>query len=174
MSYLKKYINRLDVMYNEQLISTIVTTTVTAWSLEKRALNIWLTVGDCIFTVDFSLMQIQVMVINTIKSMATISVNHLKPSLSISLPASSPASFTASEASAAFPASTSTALSEFPILPSIGTHIIVITVIIAEPTPAHERASVERFSLSLPPSVKAGIIDQNGISIIVYVIPHVI
>ena len=28
-------------------------------------------------------------------------------------------------------------------------------------------ASVERFSLSLPPSVKAGIIDQNGISIIV-------
>ena len=49
--------------------------------------------------------------------------------------------------------------------PSAGTQSMVITVIIAEPTPAHDRASVDNPSLSCPPSVKAGIIDQNGISI---------
>ena len=41
-----------------------------------------------------------------------------------------------------------------------------------EPTPAQERAMVVRFSLSFPPSVKAGIIDQKGISIMVYVTPQ--
>ena len=56
--------------------------------------------------------------------------------------------------------------------PSIRTHFMVIMVISAEPTPAQERARVVRFSRSLPPSVNAGIIDQNGISIIVYVTPQ--
>ena len=44
--------------------------------------------------------------------------------------------------------------------PSIGTSIIVNTVTIALPTPALVRASVVRFSRSLPPLVKAGIMDQ--------------
>ena len=44
---------------------------------------------------------------------------------------------------------------------------MVITVISADPTPAQDLASVVRFSLSLPLSVKAGIMDQNGISIMV-------
>ena len=44
--------------------------------------------------------------------------------------------------------------------PSIYTHCIVIIVTSAEPTPAQERAIVDIFSLSLPPSVNAGIIDQ--------------
>ena len=44
--------------------------------------------------------------------------------------------------------------------PRACTHIMVITVIMADPTPAQERASVVRPSRSVPPSVKAGIIDQ--------------
>ena len=56
--------------------------------------------------------------------------------------------------------------------PSSSTHFTVIMVIIAEPTPAQLLPRVERFSLSFPLSVNAGIIDQNGISIIVYVTPQ--
>ena len=41
-----------------------------------------------------------------------------------------------------------------------------------DPTPAQDLASADRFSLSLPGSVMAGIMDQYGISINVYVIPH--
>ena len=40
------------------------------------------------------------------------------------------------------------------------THNIVMIVMMAEPTPAQERAIVESPSRSLPPSVNAGIIDQ--------------
>ena len=46
------------------------------------------------------------------------------------------------------------------IFPKACTAITVITMIIAEPTPAALLASVVRFSRSLPPSVNAGIIDQ--------------
>ena len=65
--------------------------------------------------------------------------------------------------------STSLAASVFPkkSFPRAGTAIMVMTVISAEPTPAQDLASVVRFSLSLPLSVKAGIMDQNGISIMV-------
>ena len=51
--------------------------------------------------------------------------------------------------------------------PNSSTHFTVMMVIIAEPTPAQLLPSVERFSLSFPLSVNAGIIDQKGISIIV-------
>ena len=51
--------------------------------------------------------------------------------------------------------------------PNKTTHFTVIMVISAEPTPAQERARVESPSLSFPPSVNAGIIDQNGMSIMV-------
>ena len=53
------------------------------------------------------------------------------------------------------------------LAPRACTLIIVMIVMMAEPTPAQERARVVSPSLSLPPSVKAGIIDQYGISIIV-------
>ena len=53
-----------------------------------------------------------------------------------------------------------------------GTTIMVSTVGMAEPTPAQDLASADRFSLSLPGSVMAGIMDQYGMSISVYVIPH--
>lgn len=43
---------------------------------------------------------------------------------------------------------------------------------IASPMPEHVLASDVSCSLSLPGSVIAGIIDQNGISISVYVMPH--
>ena len=45
-------------------------------------------------------------------------------------------------------------------VPIAVTAITVKIVTRAEPTPAHERARAERPSLSLPPSVNAGIIDQ--------------
>ena len=48
----------------------------------------------------------------------------------------------------------------------------VSAVAIAAPTPAQDLAITEIFSLSLPDLVIAGIIDQYGMSIIVYVIPH--
>ena len=44
--------------------------------------------------------------------------------------------------------------------PRAGTTIIVIIVITAEPTPAQDLAKVDNPSLSFPPLVKAGIIDQ--------------
>ena len=52
-------------------------------------------------------------------------------------------------------------------LPRACTQSIVMIVITAEPTPAQERARVVKPSRSFPPSVKAGIMDQKGISIIV-------
>ena len=76
-------------------------------------------------------------IINTMKIIATASEKYLKPTISISRAVEPPN-----------------------ILPSAFTAIIVITEIIAEPAPAHDLASVERFSLSLPPFVIAGIIDQ--------------
>ena len=54
----------------------------------------------------------------------------------------------------------------------MGTTVIVSTVGIASPMPEHVLASDVSCSLSLPGSVIAGIIDQNGISISVYVMPH--
>ena len=56
--------------------------------------------------------------------------------------------------------------------PNAYTHFMVMMVTIAEPTPAQERPSVDNPSRSFPPSVNAGIIDQNGISIMVYVTPQ--
>ena len=47
------------------------------------------------------------------------------------------------------------------------TQSMVMTVMIAEPTPAQERPNVDRFSRSFPLWVKAGIMDQKGISIMV-------
>ena len=44
--------------------------------------------------------------------------------------------------------------------PMAWTAIMVTTVMMAEPTPAMDLAKAERFSLSLPLSVNAGIIDQ--------------
>ena len=77
--------------------------------------------------------------INTIKSVAMMSANHLKPAISTSL------------AEASLPTMA---------LPIILTTITVKIVISAEPTPAQERASVVSPSLSFPDFVKAGIIDQ--------------
>ena len=99
-------------------------------------MNICPTEGESTFTVDFSLMLTQVMVMNTTNSTAMISANHLKPRSSLPCPSQT-------------------------------THFTVIMVTMAEPTPAQERARVDSPSLSFPPWVKAGIIDQNGMSIIV-------
>ena len=44
--------------------------------------------------------------------------------------------------------------------PRADTLSTVIILIIAEPTPAQDRARAERFSLSFPLLVKAGIMDQ--------------
>ena len=88
----------------------------------------------------------QVIVINTTKRTDTISANHLKPAISTCLAvASAPAI----------------------ALPMALTIMTVKIVIRAEPAPAQERARVVRPSLSLPVFVKAGIIDQYGISIMV-------
>ena len=114
----------------------MVTTTVIAWSFCNSALNICPTDGESTFTVDFSLMLIQVIVIKITNNTAMINANHLKPARSLPCPNKT-------------------------------THFTVIIVISAEPTPAQDRARVESPSLSLPPSVNAGIMDQNGISIMV-------
>ena len=111
-------------------------TAVIAWSLRSSARNISLTETVFISTVDFSLTKTQVRIVNAMNRIATTSANHLKPTSSMS-PPSAPNS-----------------------LPSIGTAFIVRIVMIALPTPAHERASVVSPSRSLPPSVNAGIIDQ--------------
>ena len=79
------------------------------------------------------------MKINTIKITATASANQRNPTRSPSVP--SP--------------------------PRICTIIMVKIVTRADPTPAQERAMVVSPSLSLPPFVKAGIMDQYGISIMV-------
>ena len=127
------------MMYIALLMRTIATTTAIVWSFPTRALNICPIVAVCMSTVDFSRIFAQVRAINTTNKMAMIIVKYLKPTRSsICAPAPSPANFT----------------------PSAWTLIIVIIVIIAEPTPAQERASVVRPSRSLPPSVNAGIIDQ--------------
>ena len=59
-----------------------------------------------------------------------------------------------------------------PNAPRIGTTVIVSTVGIASPMPAHVLAMDVSCSRSFPGSVIAGIIDQNGISMRVYVMPQ--
>ena len=56
--------------------------------------------------------------------------------------------------------------------PKACTASIVKIVMSAEPTPAQDLASVVSPSRSLPESVNAGIMDQYGMSIIVYVTPQ--
>ena len=130
-------------------MSTIVITTVIAWSLDTSARNICFTEGAFRSTVDFSLMFRQVMSIMMTNNTAIINANHWKPHRSTSL---------VTAAASVFPRKS---------FPRAGTAIMVMTVISADPTPAQDLASVVRFSLSLPLSVKAGIMDQNGISIMV-------
>ena len=115
---------------------------VSAWSLRNSARNISFTVAVSIFTEDFSLIERQVIVIKMKNKTAIISAKY--PSRSISDALSPPAS-----------------------LPSVDTESTVMIVTMAEPTPAQERAIAERFSRSFPLSVKAGIMDQYGMSIIV-------
>ena len=52
------------------------------------------------------------------------------------------------------------------------TAITVNTLINAYPTPAQVRPTTDKFSRSFVVEVTAGIIDQNGISIMVYVTPQ--
>ncbi len=93
------------------------------------------TEGDSTSTVDFSFTTAQVMVMKITKITATIRAKYLKPVTSSSVP-----------------------LPKAP--PKAATDITVMMEIMAEPTPAQERARAERPSLSFPDSVKAGIIDQ--------------
>ena len=127
---------RFDVIYIAELMRTIAITTVSVWSLASSALNIWPTEAVSISTVDFSFM-VHVKRIAATKMIATISAKYLKPARSISFTPVAPA-----------------------MRPSFCTQITVPIVMIAEPTPAQDLASVVRFSRSFPPSVKAGIIDQ--------------
>ena len=118
---------------------TMAMVTVMAWSFWIKALNICFTETVSIAAVDFSLTFRQVRPMKTINSTPTMAAKYLKPTTSISFaPAFSPAN----------------------MAPSRGTSIMVKTVMMAAPTPAQLRAMVVRFSRSLPPWVKAGIMDQ--------------
>ena len=97
-----------------------------------------------ISTVDFSLMHRQVIRMKITNNTAIVSANLLYPIRLISLSVVPPNAF-----------------------PSAATLITVTIDTSAEPTPAQERANADNPSLSFPASVNAGIILQNGISIIV-------
>ena len=152
----------------------MVITTVMAWSLVISALNISPMDGAFISTLECSLITRQVMTIKTIKITATISAKVEKPLRSMGLFTIFSSSFSVASAAlssvAAICSEICAALSASApcvIPPSMGTISMVTTVIRAEPTPAQERAMAVSPSLSFPPSVKAGIMDQNGMSIIV-------
>jgi len=73
-------------MYTEALISTIVTTTATAWSFCTSALNICFTDTLSTLTVDFSFILTQVIRIDTKNNIEIISANHLNPVYSFPFP----------------------------------------------------------------------------------------
>ena len=132
------------MIYKAVLIITIATTTVIACSFWISARNISLMEAFFISTVDFSLMHRQVIRMKITNNTAMISANLLYPIRLISLSVVPPNAF-----------------------PSAATLMTVTIDTSAEPTPAQERANADNPSLSFPASVNAGIILQNGISIIV-------
>ena len=73
-------------MYTDVLISTMVITTVIAWSFCSNALNICFMDGASTSTVDFSLIFRQVIRMNTKNNTDKIRANHLKPVLSLPFP----------------------------------------------------------------------------------------
>ena len=118
-----------------ELMSTMATVTVMAWSFWIKALNICPTETVSISAVERSFTLTQVRTVQITKITDTIRLNHLKPRIS-------------------------TSLAVAPAAPRACTPIMVTTVMMALPTPAQDRARVVRPSRSLPPSVKAGIMDQ--------------
>ena len=62
---------KLLVRYRDMLMSTMVQTTVSAWSLPNRALNISFTEATCILPVSFSFMKMQQMISVITKITAT-------------------------------------------------------------------------------------------------------